>query len=89
MEKVHFRTGFVGTQIRALAQRGAQNSCPGTILKVFSGCFLLARPEGGEFGPQWLFQGTFAYKTRVICDGPTNFTYKTQVIWSITLDSRL
>ena len=62
MEKTHFDAGFIGTKIRALAQRGAQNSCPGAISKVLSRCFLLARPGGGEFGPQWPCQGTFAFK---------------------------
>ena len=80
MEKVHFDAGFIGTNIRALAQRGAQNSCPGAIWKVLSRCFLLARPEGGEFGSQLLCQGTFAYKIRVICKGPNNFAYKIRVI---------
>ena len=82
MENQHFDPGFKGTQIRALAQRGAQNSCPVTISKVFDRCFLFARSEGGEFGPRWLCQATFACKIRVICEGPTIFTYKTRVIWS-------
>ena len=89
MENLHFCSGFIGTKIRALAQRGAQNSCPGTISKLFSGCILLARPEGEQFGPQWLCQGTFAYKIWVICEGTTNFTYQTNVNWSLTFDSRI
>ena len=74
MEKVHFDAGFIGTNIRALAQRGAQNSCRGAISKLFSGCFLLARPERGESGPPWLCQSTFAYKIQVICEGSNNFS---------------
>ena len=42
IENLHFCSGSIGMKIRALAQRGAQNSCPGAISKVFSRCFLLS-----------------------------------------------
>ena len=51
MEKVHFDAGFIGTKIRALAQRGAQNSCPVAISKLFSRCFLLFGFVGVNLDP--------------------------------------
>ena len=92
MEKVHFRTGFVVTQIRALAQRGAQNSCPVTISKLFSRCFLLSAFVGWNWThivPKWPGQSTFACRIRGICHALNNFTYKTWISCLVAFDSRI
>ena len=53
IKNLHFDPGFIGTKIRALAQRGAQNSCPVTISKLFSRCFLLSGFVGVKLDPHY------------------------------------
>ena len=79
IDNLHFCSGFIVKKIRALAQRGAQNSCPVLIWKVFSRCFLLACFLGGEFGTPRPCQSTFAYKMRRICHGACKNAYKTRL----------
>ena len=51
MKNRHFDAGFIGTKIRALAQRGAQNSCPGAFRSYFLDVFCLRDPEGVNLDP--------------------------------------
>ena len=92
MENMHFRSGFIGTTIRALAQRGAQNSCPLPISKLFLDVFFFLVSwwwNWTHIVPKWPGQNIFAYKVWGICHGTNKFTYKTRITCLLAFDSRM